>query len=110
MGKLEYVNADDFEEKVLKSDVPVLIDFYADWCGPCKMMEPALEEAADQFAGKLKIYKLNVDDNPYLAAQYQIMSIPAMLFFKDGAPVHQIIGAVNRKKLFKEIMTVIGGE
>ncbi len=109
MGKLEYVDASNFEEKVLKSDIPVLIDFYADWCAPCKMMEPALEEAVDYYAGKLKIYKLNVDENPYIAAQYQIMSIPAMLFFKNGTPVAQIIGAVNKKKLFSEIESVIGG-
>ena len=107
---LEYVNADNFEEKVLKSDIPVLIDFFADWCAPCKMMDPYVEQAAQDFAGKIKIYKLNVDDNPIIAAQYQVMSIPTMLIFKNGVPISQIIGAVNKKRLYEEIKSVIEGE
>ncbi|RKZ33332.1 thioredoxin [bacterium] len=107
MGKTEFVNGDNFQAKVLNSDVPVLVDFYADWCGPCKMMEPTVEAVSEEFAERLKVYKLNVDQNPQIAAQFHIMSIPTMLIFKNGAPVSSIVGAVNQKALIEKIQAIL---
>ncbi len=94
---------DNFEHEVLSSDIPVLVDFWAEWCMPCKMIAPVLEELAEEYEGKLKIGKLNVDDNGDLAAQYNIVSIPTMLFFKGGEIVKQQIGAVPKEHLKQTI-------
>ncbi len=94
---------DNFEHEVLSSDIPVLVDFWAEWCMPCKMIAPVLEELAEEYEGKLKIGKLNVDDNGDLAAQYNIVSIPTMLFFKGGEIVKQQIGAVRKEHLKQTI-------
>ncbi|MCD6594411.1 thioredoxin [bacterium] len=107
MSKLEFINNSNFEEKVLKSGIPVLIDFYADWCAPCKMMEPAVEAFADAYIQKVSVFKLNVDENPMIAAQFHIMSIPTMLVFKNGKPVTSIIGAVSLKKLVEKMKPIL---
>ena len=107
MSKLEFVGDSDFQEKVLKSELPVLIDFYADWCAPCKMMTPLIEKIASSFANKLHVFKVNVDESPMIAASYQIMSIPTILIFNNGAPVSSIIGAVNLKTLVDKIQSII---
>lgn len=83
---------DNFEEEVLKSDVPVLVDFFAQWCGPCKMMAPAIDELATEYAGKWKIGKCDIDENPELAQKYGIQSIPTVLFFKNGEVVDKAMG------------------
>src|SRR5579872_2976362 len=83
--------ASDFEDKVLKSDVPVLVDFWAEWCGPCKAIGPAVEQIASEYDGKARVYKVDVDAD--LASQYGVMSIPALLVFKGGKVVDQMVGA-----------------
>jgi len=89
----------NFQKEALESDLPVLVDFYADWCGPCKMMAPVVEELAGEYEGKFKIGKLNVDEEPNTAEKYRVMSIPTMLVIKDGQSVDTIVGAVPKKKL-----------
>jgi len=96
-----------FEEEVLKSDVPVVVDFWAPWCGPCKMIAPILEEFAETYDGKLKVVKLDVDLNPKISSQYKIMSIPALLFFKNGELVEQVIGALPKAQLQKYVDKVL---
>ncbi|TCT12270.1 thioredoxin [Natranaerovirga pectinivora] len=93
----------NFENEVLQSNVPVLVDFYADWCGPCKMMSPVIDELAKEFEGKAKIGKLNVDQNGVIAQKYKVMSIPTMLVIKDGQVVDTIVGAVPKQQIEAKI-------
>ena len=97
------VTADTFEQEVLKSEMPVVIDLWAPWCGPCKALTPTLESVAADYDGKVKVVKLNIDDSPSIAAQYQVMSIPTILFFKDGKVESQIIGLVGKDKITGKI-------
>ncbi|WP_343246524.1 thioredoxin [Diplocloster hominis] len=92
-------NDENFEQEVLKSDIPVLVDFYADWCGPCKMMGPVVEKLADAYNGKVKVGKLNVDNSMETAGKYRVMSIPTFIIFKDGQPVDTIQGAVPKEMI-----------
>jgi len=92
-----------FDEHVASSDVPVLVDFWAEWCGPCKQIAPALEEIAEEQAGKLTIAKLNIDENLDVTRRYEVMSIPTLLLFKDGQPVQRLIGAKPKGALVQEI-------
>jgi thioredoxin 1 len=94
---------DNFEAEVLKSTTPVLVDFWAEWCGPCKMLGPTLDELSNEYAGKVKIAKLNVDDNQNLAAQYGVSSIPMLLFFKGGQIQNQMVGAKPKSALKSEL-------
>src|ERR1700727_181130 len=97
---LEITDA-NFDELVLKSDKPVLVDFWAEWCGPCRMMTPTIDAIASEYQGKAKVGKLNVDDNGQTAMRYQIRGIPALLLFKDGKVVDQRVGAVGKSDLQK---------
>lgn len=87
-----HVNSDNFDQEVLKAETPVLVDFYAEWCGPCKMAEPIINTLAEEFAGKVKIVKLNVDENQQISQQYQVMSIPTIIVFKDGKEAERKVG------------------
>jgi len=94
--KVMKVDQSDFAEKVLGSEVPVLVDFWAEWCGPCRMVAPVLDELAEELDGKLKVAKLNVDENQELAMQYRVSSIPAFALFKGGQAVDRTIGAMPK--------------
>ena len=100
---LSHVTGKDFESQVIKSDLPVLVDFWAEWCGPCRMIAPILEEVAKDLAGKLKIVKVNIDEEQELAAKHNIMSIPTMLLFKNGEAIEQIVGAMPKEQLLGKI-------
>ena len=98
----------DFEAQVLKSAEPVVVDFWAEWCGPCKMIAPALEELAGSMNGKVKIVKLNVDENPATAGKYGIMSIPTLMLFKNGELASRQVGAAPKQKLEQWITSAAG--
>ena len=90
---------ENFEKEVLKSELPVLVDFYADWCGPCKMMGPVVEKLADEYDNKAKVGKVNIDEEELLAAKYGVMSIPCFVIIKDGKVIDQSLGAMPKEAL-----------
>ena len=96
-----------FDEEIGGSSEPVIVDFWAEWCGPCKMIAPILEEIATEQAGKVKVAKLNVDDNPDAARRYEVMSIPTLIVFRDGQPVKRLIGAKGKGQLLQELSEFI---
>jgi thioredoxin 1 len=103
-----HVSDQDFEEKVLKSQTPVLVDFWADWCGPCHMVAPVLEEIAGEKQEKLTIAKLDIDENPETARRYGILSIPSMLLFVDGIEKRRLVGARGKTQILSELDEFIG--
>ena len=96
---IQHISDDSFEQEVLKSDLPVLVDYWAEWCGPCKMIAPLLDDAAKQYAGRVIIAKVNVDENPDTAAKFGIRGIPTLMLFKDGKAAATKVGALSRTQL-----------
>lgn len=96
------LNSKNFKEEVLNSSEPVLVDFYANWCGPCKMMAPVVEELALELKGKAKVGKINVDENQDLAMKYNVMSIPTLIIFKEGKEFKRFVGVTDKNELLKE--------
>ena len=101
------VTDDTFSNEVLNSKLPVLVDFWAEWCGPCKMVSPIVEELSNDYNGKVKVTKLDVDSNPQTATNYGIRGIPTLLMFKDGSAVDQIVGAVPKQDIAKRLDKII---
>lgn len=95
------INSENFEKEVLNSEKPVLVDFFADWCGPCKMMAPIVEELATELDGKVKVGKLNVDENSDIAIEYNVMSIPTLIVFKNGKEEKRLVGVRNKEELLE---------
>ena len=88
-----------FKKEVVNSNIPVIIDFWAEWCGPCKILSPVYDKLAEDYQGKIKFTKLNIDENPKTPAEYGVRSIPTMIIFKDGKPVTQLVGAIQEHKI-----------
>lgn len=100
---MQEVKESDFQQEVISSSLPVVVDFWAEWCGPCKMIAPILEELSQQLGGKVKFVKVNVDENPNLTTEYGIMSIPTLIIFKEGKPLAKTVGTQSREELLKFI-------
>ena len=103
MSNVTAVTSSNFEKEVLKSDIPVLVDFWAAWCGPCRMLTPVIDQLSEQYAGKVKVVKLNVDENPEISSKYQILTIPTIYLFKSGSKVDELVGA-RPKQSFEEMI------
>jgi thioredoxin 1 len=102
MGELSKLSEGSFQTEVLDSNIPVLVDFTAVWCGPCKMLDPVVKQLAEAWEGKVKVVKLDVDDNPHLAMDYQVMGVPTLMLFKNGKPVERVTGYQPKDRLEKK--------
>ena len=103
MASVVEVTDSTFEAEIIKSDIPAIVDFWAEWCMPCKMMTPVMDEIAKEFDGKIKVTKINVDENNKMAADLTVMNIPTFIFFKDGQQAGRVSGVVSKKDLIKKI-------
>ncbi len=108
MSNIKHVGDDTFETEVIRSDLPVLIDFWAPWCGPCKSIAPVIEQLAQEYEGRLKVAKVNVDDNPITPSRYGVRGIPNLIIIKGGIVKEQLVGAVPKGRLVDAIEKVIG--
>lgn len=108
MSNAAAITSEDFEKEVLQSEILVLVDFWAEWCGPCKMIAPSVDAIAAEYSDKLKVFKLDVDKEPAVAAKYGIMSIPTLIIFKNGEVAEQIIGLMPKQKIEEKIASHLG--
>ena len=106
-GNISTLTDSSFDEEIKGADVPVLVDFWAEWCGPCKMIAPVLEEIANENAGKIQIAKLNVDENLEISRRFEVLSIPTLILFKDGEPQLRLIGAKGKHQLLQELQAFL---
>ncbi len=102
------LTADNFDSEILQSNLPAMVDFWAPWCGPCRLMSPIVESIAERYQGKVKVAKVNVDENPQLAVRYSIMSIPTLLFFRNGQVVDKVIGLVPEHEIEERLNKLLG--
>jgi len=107
MGNVANVTSQTWDQEVINASNPVMVDFWAPWCGPCKMIAPTIEELADEYVDQLSVCKLNTDENPEIASKYQIMGIPSLLFFKEGKLIDKIVGAASKKQFKEKIDTIL---
>jgi len=105
MSAAAAVTTADFDKDVLESEMPVLVDFWAVWCGPCRMIAPTVDAVAEEFAGRAKVVKLNVDDSPDIAGRYGVQSIPTLIVFKGGQPVDRLVGGQNTKQVISDSLS-----
>ncbi len=106
MGAI-HLKAEDFDREVLQSSIPVLVDFYAEWCGPCKMLTPIINGVADEMQGQIKVCKINVDEAQDIASHYNVMSIPNLVFFNNGQAVDQTVGVVSKELLIQKVKATL---
>ncbi len=108
MGEVIHLTDANFDKEVMESSLPTLTDFWAAWCGPCKMIAPIVEQLAQEYGGKMKVTKLDVDQNPTVATRFGVMSIPTLILFKNGQPVERIVGYMPKEKLLERLKPHLG--
>lgn len=107
MAEILTATEENFDTEILKSDVPVLVDFWAAWCGPCRMVAPVVESVAEELQGQVKVAKLNVDENPSIAMRYNVMSIPTLILFKDGDEKRRLVGYMPKDHLLEKVKAAL---
>ncbi len=108
MSKIKEIKENDFQKEIIEANLPVLVDFWAEWCRPCLKMKPFIKEIAEEFEGKIKVCEVNVDENPSEAAKYGVRGIPSIFFFKNGELAARVVGVVGKKELLRHVVKLIG--